>query len=102
VASPPTTCPSSGQTGHPHHFEPEAKKGEQYPCSAAIIQTWGKCLKLIFDILNFCPEIRKDVRRIEGEVIQYLKLTADGELDSLCDAQQVRIDEDEMDVDTIL
>jgi hypothetical protein len=86
--------------GHPHLFEPQAKKGKAYPCSAAIIPTRERSLKRIFTILNFCPQIRKDVRQIEGEVARYLNLT-EGALDSLCDAQEVQIEQDEMDADIL-
>ncbi|KAF8512352.1 hypothetical protein BU17DRAFT_69243 [Hysterangium stoloniferum] len=65
-------------TGHPHHFEPEAKEGDPYQCSSTLIPT------------------RKDVRWIENEMAQYLDLRREETLDSLCDAEGVQIAPDRM------
>ncbi|KAF8500019.1 hypothetical protein BU17DRAFT_102625 [Hysterangium stoloniferum] len=85
-------------TGHPHHFEPEAKEGDPYQCSSTLIPTRKVSLKRIFHILNFCPEIQQDVRRIENEMAQYLDLRGEETLDSLCDAEGVQIAPDRMEV----
>ncbi|KAF8523874.1 hypothetical protein BU17DRAFT_63526 [Hysterangium stoloniferum] len=78
-------------TGHPHHFEPEAKEGDPYQCSSTLIPTCKVSLKRIFHILNFCPEIQQDVRQIKNEMAQYLDLRGEETLDSLCDAEGVQI-----------
>ncbi|KAF8495043.1 hypothetical protein BU17DRAFT_72536 [Hysterangium stoloniferum] len=88
-------------TGHPHHFEPEAKEGDPYQCSSTLIPTRKVSLKRIFHILNFCPEIQQDVRRIENEMAQYLDLRGEETLDSLCDAEGVQIAPDRMEVDLL-